>query len=513
MEVGYVKSIKGSIIYLDGLPSVRIGDLVKSDNGERGYVSSLFENLVEVMLVTRGIIKPGQMFEPLGQNLEVPAGDFLIGRAVNPLGIPIDGKKPLPGGKENLVPMEQAIPGIADRRFIREQLETGITLIDSLIPIGKGQRELVIGDARSGKTGFIMDLIANQKNQKTICIYACVAKPSADVYDLIQSLEKSGCMSYTVVVASFSIDSAPLVFLTPKTAMAMATYFQKLGRDVLIIIDDIGAHAKVYREISLLADRPPGREAYPGDIFYEHAHLLEKAGNFSSDVGGGSITALPVIELGMTNFTGYIPTNLMSMTDGHLLFSSSLFNQGRRPAVDLAMSVTIGGQQTQGLVQTELASRIKSLLVEAERLIALISFSAELPPETRLIFSRKNIIVEILRQEQWDYIPIQKQLVLLALPLTPLMDGKEEKFITAFKKIILTALDENKKLKDFTDNVLKLSGADELVSKLNELLPEITISIQGAMSKTVPPEGGITVNTILGNDVPSPNRKILEENK
>ncbi len=509
MEIGYIKSIKGSIVYLDGLPTARLGDLVESESGERGYVSALLENLVEVMLVTRGIVKPGQMFKPVGQNLDVPAGDFLIGRAVNPLGIPIDGKKPLPGGKENLIPMEEPIPGVADRRFIRDQLETGITLIDTLIPLGKGQRELVIGDARSGKTGFIMDLIANQKNQKTICIYACVAKPSADVYDLIQSLEKSGCMAYTVVVASFSIDSSPLVFLTPKTAMAMATYFQKQGKDVLIIIDDIGAHAKVYREISLLADRPPGREAYPGDIFYEHAHLLEKAGNFATNVGGGSITALPVIELGMTNFTGYIPTNLMSMTDGHLLFSSLLNSQGRRPAIDLSLSVTRVGQQTQSLVQTELASRIKSLLIEAQRLIALTSFSAELPPETRLIFSRKNIIQEILHQDQSSFIPLKRQLVILALPLTTLMDGKDEKFAAAFKGAILTAFEKNKKLSDFADNVLKLSGADELIAKLNEMVPEIMQSL----AQSIQTGGEISAKTVLGNEIPEPNLKILEGKK
>ncbi|MBI3887680.1 hypothetical protein HY310_01260, partial [Candidatus Microgenomates bacterium] len=468
---------------------------------------------VEVMMVTRGMIYPGQAFKPTGEDLTVPAGDFLLGRAINPLGIPIDGKKPLPKDKNSLVPLETPIPGVADRRFIREQLETGITLIDSLVPLGKGQRELVIGDARSGKTGFIMDIIANQKNRKMICIYACVAKPATDVFDLVKALDKNGCMAYTVVVASFSLDSSPLIFLTPKTALSIATYFQRQGKDVLVIIDDIGSHAKIYREISLLADRPPGREAYPGDIFYEHAHLMERAGNFASSVGGGSISALPVMELGMTNFSGFIPTNLMSMTDGHLLFSSTLFSQGRRPAIDLSLSVSRVGQQTQCTVQTELASKIKSLLIEAERLIALTSFSAELPPETRALFSRKNVIMEILHQNQSENVPLRKQIITLALPLTKMMDGKEEKYISAFRGTVLAAFDNNKKLIELADAVFEMSGVDELLTKLNDLLPGLMQSVQGTMDKLAKPGDDVSVKSLLGDDVPTPNLKILEKSK
>lgn len=511
MEVGYVKDIKGPIVYLDGLPTAKVGDLVSGENDVMGYVSGLTPLRVEVMILSAGKTIPGQAFHPTGKSLSVPVGDFLLGRAISPLGVAIDGKKPIPVNKDNLSPLEQPIPGVADRRFIREQFETGITLVDTLIPLGKGQRELIIGDARSGKTGFILDIIANQKKHNIICVYACIAKPSSDVFDLIKALEKSASLENTVFIASFSTDSSPLVFLTPQTALTIANYFQKQGKDVLVILDDMGAHAKVYREISLLSDRPPGREAYPGDIFYQHAHLMERAGNFASSVGGGSITALPVIELGLTGFTGFIPTNIMSMTDGHLLFSSGLYSQGRRPAVDLTLSVSRVGQQTQFLVQTELAYKIKSLLIDAERLITLTSFSTELPVETRNLLSQRSVILEILRQQSGTNISTNKQAVLLAMSLCKLMEGKDEKFIMALKDPILKALDENPKLAAFTQNVFNFSGADELITKLNELIPEITAVIQ--KSATPPAAGPISAKTILGADLPKPNADILEGKK
>lgn len=515
MEVGYVKDIKGPVVYLDGLPTAKVGDLVSGENEVMGYVSGLTPLHVEVMILSSGKTIPGQAFHSTGKSLSVPVGDFLLGRAISPLGVAIDGKKPFDsaqGKPSDLSPLEQPIPGVADRRFIREQFETGITIIDTLVPLGKGQRELIIGDARSGKTGFILDIVANQKKHNVVCIYACIAKPASDVFDLIKALEKAQCLDNTVFIASFSTDSSPLVFLTPQTAFTIANYFQKKGKDVLVILDDMGAHAKVYREISLLSDRPPGREAYPGDIFYQHAHLMERAGNFASTVGGGSITALPVIELGLTGFTGFIPTNIMSMTDGHLLFSSLLYSQGRRPAIDLTLSVSRVGQQAQFLVQTELAYKIKSLLIDAERLITLTSFSTELPVETRNLLAQRSVILETLRQQSRTNIPTNKQTVLLALPLCKLMEGKEEKFIMALKEPILKALDENPKLAAFTKNVFNLSGVEELITKLNELTPEITEIIQKSLISSAGAEPP-TAKTILGADLPKPNADILEGKK
>jgi F-type H+-transporting ATPase subunit alpha len=410
--------------------------------------------------------------------LSVPAGDFLFGRVINPLGEAIDGKGPIPAEADKLVPLEPESLGIAKRAFIKDQFETGVAVVDTIIPLGKGQRELLLGDARSGKTGFLLDIVINQKDKDTVCIYGCVGKPPGDVHDLVGTLEREKALGKTIFVVGSSDDTAPLIYLAPKTALALACFFQKQGRDVLLILDDMGSHAKTYREISLLAERTPGREAYPGDIFYEHAHLLERAGSFDPTAGSGSITALPVIELGMTDFTGFISTNIMSMTDGHFLFNNDLYGQGQRPAIDLLLSVSRVGQQTQSHVQTELAFKIKQVLTEAARLASLTSFSAELPPETRLLLARKSLIMEALRQAPSENIPKEKQVILLALPFCPFFESKEEKFLAAFKSAIIEALSANPKLAEFTKNVGQLSGAEELVAKLNELGPEILGAIQ-----------------------------------
>lgn len=494
MEIGYVKSIKGPVITIDGLPSVKVGDLVESEDGSLGFVSALRPNVVDVMLVEKSSVRPGQSFRPSGTALGVSAGDFLIGRAIGPLGHPVDGKGPLPKDAKNRVPLVSPAFGISDRRFIREQFETGILLVDTIIPLGKGQRELVIGDARSGKTGFLFDVVTNQKKRDVVCVYGCIAKPLPDVKDLIEAFSSSGALSYTTIVASFAADPSPLIFLTPQTVFAVASYFQRQGKDVLVILDDMGTHARVYREISLLSERPPGREAYPGDIFYQHAHLLEKAGNFAGNVGGGSITALPVIELGLTDFTGFISTNLMSMTDGHLLFSSGLYSQGRRPAVDLLLSISRVGQQTQSRIQTAMALKVKQLIIEGERLSSLTSFSTELPPETRLLLTRKSMLIEVMRQKARTSIPLEKQLILLALPFCKFLTGRDEKFLSAFKETIISALDTNPRLKQLVGDCLKFSTADELITKLDELSGEI----MGAIEKIRPTPAKTAQEVIQG---------------
>ncbi|MDP3758570.1 MAG: F0F1 ATP synthase subunit alpha, partial [Candidatus Daviesbacteria bacterium] len=322
-EVGYVVSSRNFLAYLDGFPSIRVNDMVESDNSLRGWVNATFEDKVEVLMLDDGIIKPKQQFRRLPNRLGVIAGDFLLGRAINPLGVPIDGGGILSRSKTGVnLELDVDAPGMQSREFITSQFLTGITLIDTLIPLGKGQRELVLGDAHSGKTGFLMDIIINQKNTGVICILALIGKPAVTVRNLIDTLRANKALSYTVVIATSSSEPAPLIFLTPKTAFTIAEYFQKKGKDVLLVLDDLGSHAKIYREISLLGNKSPGRESYPGDIFYQHAHLLERAGNFLPQYGGGSITALPVIELNLNDFTTLIPTNVMSMTDGHLLFKA-----------------------------------------------------------------------------------------------------------------------------------------------------------------------------------------------
>lgn len=462
-EVGYVVSSRDFLIYLDGFPSIHVNDMVQSDTNLRGWVNSIEKDKIEVLMVDEGSIKPKEQFKRLASRLGVPAGDFLPGRAINPLGVPIDGKGLLGSKNKSILELDAEAPGIEAREFIANQFLTGISLIDTLIPLGKGQRELVLGDAHSGKTGFLIDIITNQKNTGIICILAMIGKPAVAVRNIIDTLRTNGALPYTIIIATSSSEPAPLIFLTPKTAMSLAEYFQKKGRDVLLILDDLGAHAKVYREIALLGNKAPGRESYPGDIFYQHAHLLERAGNFK---GSGSITALPVIELNLSDFTTLIPTNLMSMTDGHLLFKAVLRSQGQIPAVDISLSVSRVGRQTQDRVSNLLSTRIRQILSSAADLETISRFSSELPPETQLVLRRRDLIVELLKQDPLTLIPKQLQLVLLALPFTAWFSDKTRLFVEKYKKLLIEAFTKHPQLLPITRSVSKLKTDDELIKIL-----------------------------------------------
>lgn len=434
MEVGFTKTVKNFLIHLDGLPTARVYDLVQNETGVRGWVRALYEDRVEVLILDEGDVREGQVFRSLGTSLSVSVGDFLLGRAINPLGVPIDGKGIFGQARHDVtLALDPVPPGIISREFIKEQFDTGVLIVDSLIPIGKGQRELVLGDARSGKTGFLIDVIVNQKHTNTICIYAAIGKPISEVRSLIDVLKANKALSHTIIVASNSSDSPPLIFLTPQTAFTLAEYFQKQGKDVLIILDDMGTHAKIYREIALLSNRTPGRESYPGDIFYQQAHLLERAGRFVKGLGGGSITALPVMEINLNDFTTFIPTNLMAMTDGHLLFHSSLFARGQRPAIDLALSVSRVGQQTQNSLQNALSTKVKQILVQASQLETVSRFSFELPAQTQLTLRQKALIDKIIRQQPLTNIPKEYQIILMALPFTRFIQDSHLDFQTFLK--------------------------------------------------------------------------------
>ncbi|TSC64181.1 MAG: F-type H+-transporting ATPase subunit alpha, partial [Microgenomates group bacterium Gr01-1014_93] len=326
-EVGYVVSSKGYLTYLDGLPTIKINDLVTTEEGLTGLVHSLNPTEVEVLLLSSSTVPPGTQFKKTGKRLELEVGDYLIGRAINPLGLSIDGKGMLSRSKSEKRELEPPSNSIEAREFISTQLVTGIPAVDTMIPLGLGQRELVIGDANSGIQSFLINIIVNQKTSNLICIYAAIGKPISQITNLIHTLQINKAMDSAIVIASSSTDGSPLIYLTPLTAMTIAEYFKDRGKDVLVVLDDCGIHAKAYREIALLGGRSPGRESYPGDIFYTQAKLLERAGKFNKNFGGGSITALPVIELNLNDFTGFIPTNLMSITDGHLLFKSNLYNK------------------------------------------------------------------------------------------------------------------------------------------------------------------------------------------
>lgn len=466
-EVGYVRSIRDFLIHLDGFPSIRINDMVEAENGARGWVSSISEDQIEVLLLTDTKILPKTLFRKMPLRLGVNVGDFLLGRAINPLGVPIDGKGMLSKDRvTKILELEQEAPGLETREFITKQFLTGITLIDTLIPLGKGQRELILGDAHSGKTGFLIDVLINQKNTGVICIYASIGKPAVAVRNLIDILKSNKALDSTIIVATSSSEPAPLIFLTPKTAFTIAEYFARMGKEVLLILDDLGNHAKIYREIALLGNKSPGRESYPGDIFYQHAHLLERAGNFLPQYGGGSITALPVIELNLSDFTTLIPTNVMSMTDGHLLFKSALHAQGQSPSIDISLSVSRVGRQTQEQVSNLLSTKVRQILSDAADLETISRFSSELPAETQLILRRREQIMEILKQDPLTPTSKPIQLILLALPFTTFFKDKNRVFVESYKRKITESFLSNPELLKIVPAIPNLKTADELIALL-----------------------------------------------
>jgi len=472
-EVGYVLSIQDYLAFLDGLPTVRVNDLVENEAHLRGVVSSLSPDKVEVWILDEGTVAPGQLFKRTEKRLSINAGDFLLGRAINPLGIPIDGKGPLSKTRGVDLELQQDAPPMQSRQFITEPFISGITLIDTLVPLGKGQRELVLGDTHSGKTPFLIDLMVNQSKLGTICIYTAVGKPVTAVRAMIDVLAETGALKNTVVVAATSSDASPLIFFTPYASMTIAEYFQKQGKDVLIIFDDMGTHAKVYREIALLGGRSPGRQSYPGDIFYTHARLVERAGKFNETNGGGSITAIPVVELSLTDFTTFIPTNLMAMTDGHFIFSAELFAQGFRPAIDVATSISRVGRQTQNRLQNLLSGAIRQILAEASQLETISRFSGELPQQTQMILRQKTLLDEMCKQEPLMLVTPEIQIILLGLVFTSLLRDQNVYFLQRNKLKILNFLLKEPKVKPFAKALLSLKTLDQLVAKLELMVPNL----------------------------------------
>lgn len=478
-EVGFSLAVRSFLIQADGLPTVRVNDLVETDSGARGWVNALLTDRVQILMLDDVVIEPRTMFKKSGHTLTVTPGKFLIGRAISPIGTPIDGQGPLTKKSAALqlqeypLELDRVAPGIGSRQFIDEQFDTGITLIDTLIPLGKGQRELIIGDARSGKTRFLVDLVHNLHQSGAVVIYTLIGKPTAAVRNLLDILTNTKAFAHTIVIAASSNDAAPLIFLAPHTALTIAEYFQKQGQDVLVILDDLGNHAKVHREISLLSNKFPGREAYPGDIFYQHAHLMERAGKFTPDLGGGSITLLPVIEINLNDFTTYIPNNLMSMTDGHLLFKSDLAATGQFPAIDLSLSVSRVGRQTQNRLQNAISYKLKQVLSSAAEYETLSRFAAELPQETQVILRQKEIIYELIRQAPLTNIPKAFQTILMALVFTNFLKFKDIPFIRRNYPLILAAFDKEKDLNAVVKGVFKFKSETELISKLESLGPRL----------------------------------------
>ena len=401
---GTVIQVGDGIARVYGLESCMAGELLEFPNDIYGMALNLEEdNVGAVIMGSDHEIKEGDIVKPTGRVVEVPVGNELIGRVVNPLGQPIDGKGQIKTDKFR--PVENAAPGVLQRKSVNEPLQTGIKAIDSMIPIGKGQRELIIGDRQTGKTAIAIDSIINQKGKDVICIYVAIGQKKSTVAQLVQTLESKGAMEYTIVVSATASDVAPLQYIAPYAGCAMGEEFMYNGKHVLIVYDDLSKHAVAYRAMSLLLRRPPGREAYPGDVFYLHSRLLERAAKLSDELGGGSITALPIIETQAGDVSAYIPTNVISITDGQIFLETELFFTGQRPAVNAGISVSRVGGNAQIKAMKSVANKIKLELAQYRELASFSQFGSDVDKDTRDRLNHGRILMEILKQGQ--YVPLE----------------------------------------------------------------------------------------------------------
>jgi len=471
-ETGFVIGAKGYILTLEGLPSVHINDVVINSKGQRALITSLEKESVQALLLDRGDPKSGDRFMIHTRGLQFSFGDHLFGRVINALGDAIDGKGDLPL-QDTPLHLDSQAPGMNVRAVMDKQLTTGMTSVDVLLPIAKGQRQLVVGPISSGKAIFLESVVAHQKdNPNTICIYAFIGKPVSYVEETTARIFGENGNKNTIILAAFSDDMAPTIYLTPAISVALAEYFSTNGKDVVLILDDLGSHAKYLREIALLSGRIPGRESYPGDLFYEHAHLLEKAGYFNKVIGAGSITILPVIETNLEDMTNLVPTNLMSATDGHLFFSPLLHAEGHFPAVVSNQSVTRVGRQTQSNLVKQLSIRVQALLAEYEQQRDYSRFGTQLSEETRKVINQGGLMEVFLRQEPTVSVSHEAQIVLLSLVFTSLFNGKDISFAERNREALETVLTTSKSLEPIVTSVKRGTvSLDQFLKKLEGVLP------------------------------------------
>ena len=411
-EVGVVTYVGDGIARAHGLNDVLSGELLKFDNGSYGIAQNLESNDVGIIILGQfDNIREGDRVQRTGRIMEVPVGDALIGRVVNPLGQPVDGLGEIKTDKSR--PIEAKAPGVMDRQSVDQPLQTGIKAIDALVPIGRGQRELIIGDRKTGKTSLAIDTILNQKGQDVICIYVAVGQKESTVRTQVETLKRFGAMDYTIVVEAGPSEPAPMLYIAPYAGTAMGEEFMYNGRDVLIVFDDLSKQAVAYRELSLLLRRPPGREAYPGDVFYLHSRLLERSAKLNDKLGGGSLTALPIIQTEAGDISAYIPTNVISITDGQIFLQSDLFFAGTRPAIDAGNSVSRVGGNAQIKAMKKVAGTLRTDLAAFRELESFAQFGSDLDQATQAKLNRGQRTVEVLKQPLHDPIPVEKQVLIL----------------------------------------------------------------------------------------------------
>ncbi|OHA65838.1 MAG: F0F1 ATP synthase subunit alpha [Candidatus Wildermuthbacteria bacterium RIFCSPHIGHO2_01_FULL_49_22b] len=455
-EVGRIISVGDGVVQIEGLPNAVFSEMVEitrwpgdlNTSATRALVLNLEEYTVgAVVLGEDSKIQEGDLVRRTGKVLSVPVGESLLGRAVNPLGVPLDGKGSI-AGKETL-PIERPAPGVLDRQSVNTSLATGIKVIDAAIPIGRGQRELIIGDRQIGKTALVEDIILNQLNEpaetRPICVYVAIGQRASKVAQLVGELEERGAMTYTIVVMASASDPASLWFVAPFAGCSMAEYFRDKGKDVLIVYDDLSKHAWAWRQLALLLRRPPGREAYPGDVFYLHSRLLERAAKLSREKGGGSLTALPIVETQLGDVSSYIPTNVISITDGQIYLESDLFSKGQRPAVNIGLSVSRVGSAAQSKAMKKVASQLKLDLAQYQELAAFVQFAQDLDPATKKRIERGSRITELLKQGQFGVLPMEEQVCVLFAANQGVLDETPVEKVRDFEKRLLEYLRNNGK--------------------------------------------------------------------
>jgi F-type H+-transporting ATPase subunit alpha len=439
-NVGRVIRSGDGVVLISGLNDCRYGELLRFEGDVFGIAFNLEEDTVgAVLLNNQNSVMEGTTVYSTGRVVQVPVGEGLLGRVVNPLGQPLDGKGPIRA--EGYREIEQKAPGIYERDMVNQPLQTGLLAIDSMIPIGRGQRQLIIGDRQTGKTAIALDTIVNQRDKNVICVYVAIGQKASTVSQIINTLREMGAMDYTIVVSATASDSAPMQYIAPYAGCAMAEYFMYKGKDVLIVYDDLSKHAIAYRTLSLLLRRPPGREAYPGDIFYLHSRLLERSAKLSKEKGGGSLTALPIIETQAGDISGYIPTNVISITDGQIFLEDELFFAGIRPAVNVGLSVSRVGKAAQIKAMAKVSGTLRLELAQYRELQVFSQFSSELDPSTQELLAQGERITEILKQEQYHPMDVAHQVVLLYVVTKKMLLDVPVSRIQEFKQQFIEYMD------------------------------------------------------------------------
>jgi F-type H+-transporting ATPase subunit alpha len=464
-ETGTVVSVGDGIAKVHGCQRAMAGEMLEFPHGVFGIALNLEEDSVgTVLLGDFTVIKEGDPVKRTGRIISVPVGEEMLGRVVNALGQPIDGKGPILSKK--LAPIERIAPGVVDRQSVREPMQTGLKSIDGMVPIGRGQRELIIGDRQTGKTAVALDAILNQKDTGVICIYNAIGQKQSTVAQVVRTLEEADAMRYTIVVAATASDPAPMLYISPYAATAMGEYFRDNGKHALLIYDDLSKHAQSYREISLLLRRPPGREAYPGDVFYLHSRLLERAAKLNDALGGGSLTSLPIIETQAGDLSAYIPTNVISITDGQIFLEADLFNQGVRPAINVGNSVSRVGGSAQIMAMRQVAGTLRLDLAQFRELSAFAQFgSSDLDKATQNQLNRGARLVEVLKQKQYAPLAVEQQVAILYAGVNGFLDsiavadvGAAQDELVKFMQTrfgnVLQAIREKKQLDDALKNDL-----------------------------------------------------------